>query len=93
MQEDPPGSGMWVQKCVVRTSKPCTLSQGGTLCEDPNAFDPEAKIEYLCYQRNVTEVECPKDCYPSQHDGVQYCSCIASDDTSCREQLPGEIHA
>ena len=93
MQEDPPGSGIWAQKCVVGTSKPCTLPPVPQLCEDPNAFDPGAGVQYLCYQINVTEAECPKGCGVSQHDGVPYCSCSASDDASCRQQLPGEIHS
>ena len=80
----------YADRCCGGGPSKCPVPQ---LCEDPKAFDPGAKIEYLCNQRDVTEVECPKDCNPSQHEGVHYCSCIASDDTSCREQLPGEIHA
>ena len=61
------------------------------VCEDPMAFDPAAGYEFRCYKIGMPEAECTdKGCYSSQHDGVMYCSCPASDEASCATMLPGE---
>ena len=97
MQEYPPASGVWIPKCTAAGSGTgggsCTLSGGTTqLCEDPKAFDPAAGYEYRCYQIGMTEADCTdKGCYSSEHDGVMYCSCPASDAESCATMLPGEV--
>ena len=61
------------------------------LCEDPAAFDPSAGFEYVCYQMGLGAHQCPSDCYPSVHDGTDYCSCPVSDEASCAALLPGDI--